>query len=102
MIHPEMSSETPDVIVNDVLDLAEYTDRGVVITLRAPGGRVRLHLTTATGELLCERIADALECRYGDNEASIENFATCVLCPKVWRSRARENWPPQKAYLTDI
>lgn len=31
----------------------------------AQGSRLRLHLTAATGELLCERFANALEARYG-------------------------------------
>jgi hypothetical protein len=58
--------ETPDFMVIDALDLADYTDRGVVITLvNAQGDRLRLHVDIRTGELLCERIAHALECRYG-------------------------------------
>lgn len=64
----ETAGEAPDFIVHDVLDIAEYTDLGVVVTLvDAQGGRVRLHLKIGMGELLCERIANALECRYGEN-----------------------------------
>lgn len=59
--------EIPDFILNDVLDLAEYSDRGIVTTLvDTHGVRLRLHLTAATSELLCERIAYALERRYGE------------------------------------
>jgi EAL domain-containing protein (putative c-di-GMP-specific phosphodiesterase class I) len=62
------AGEALDFIVHDVLDLAEYTDLGVVVTLvDAQAGRVRLHLKIGMGELLCERIANALECRYGEN-----------------------------------
>lgn len=64
----ETASERTDFIVNDVLDLAEYTDLGVVVTLvDVQAGRLRLHLRIGMGELLCSRIADALECRYGEN-----------------------------------
>ncbi|WP_136617758.1 MULTISPECIES: hypothetical protein [Mesorhizobium] len=64
----EAAGEAPDFIVNDVLNVAEYTDLGVVVTLvDAQGSRVRLHLKIGMGELLCERIANALECRYGEN-----------------------------------
>jgi hypothetical protein len=62
----DTTDEIPDFLVNDVLDLAEYTDHGVVVTVMdAQGSRLRLHLTIVTGELLCERIASALERRYG-------------------------------------
>ncbi|UVK48506.1 hypothetical protein BPNPMPFG_007889 (plasmid) [Mesorhizobium sp. AR07] len=58
--------EIPDFIIDDVLELAEYSDRGIVTTLvDTHGVRLRLHLTVVTSELLCERIADALERRYG-------------------------------------
>jgi hypothetical protein len=60
------TGEIPDFIVTDVLELADYTDHGVVDTVvDVQGGRLRLHLEVSTGELLCERIATALECRYG-------------------------------------
>ncbi|MBB6413780.1 hypothetical protein [Mesorhizobium sangaii] len=62
-----VDEHTPDFIINDVLDLAEYSDRGIVTTLvDTHGVRLRLHLTVVTSELLCERIANALERRYGD------------------------------------
>ena len=62
----ETAGEGPDFIVSDVLDVAEYTDLGIVVTLvDAQAGRLRLHLKIGMGELLCARIADALECRYG-------------------------------------
>jgi hypothetical protein len=65
---PVRAGEAPDFIVKDVLDLADYTDVGVVVTLvNTQGSRIRLHLEIGMGELLCERIASALECRYGDN-----------------------------------
>ncbi|WP_352798524.1 hypothetical protein [Mesorhizobium sp. M0678] len=39
--------EIPDFIINDVLDLAEYSDLGIVTTLvDTHGVRLRLHLTT--------------------------------------------------------
>ncbi|RWD51765.1 hypothetical protein [Mesorhizobium sp.] len=64
---PKRLRETPDFIASDVLDLAEYSDRGIVTTLvDAHGVRLRLHLTVVTSELLCERIANALERRYGE------------------------------------
>lgn len=64
----DTAGEASDFIVNDVLELAEYTDLGVVVTLVDPQGRrVRLHLRIGMGELLCERIANALECRYSEN-----------------------------------
>lgn len=60
------TKDTPDFVIHNVLDLAEYTDRGVILTVvDAEGSRIRLHLEIGTAELLCERIADALECRYG-------------------------------------
>ncbi|MER9757931.1 hypothetical protein NKJ46_31920 [Mesorhizobium sp. M0166] len=59
--------EMPDFIINDVLDLTEYSDRGIVTTLVDKHGvRLRLHLTVVTSALLCERIASALERRYGE------------------------------------
>lgn len=59
--------EIPDFIINDVLDLGEYSDCGIVTTLvDTHGVRLRLHLTAVTSELLCERIANALERRYGE------------------------------------
>ncbi|MEV8645358.1 hypothetical protein AB0V79_27265 [Mesorhizobium ciceri] len=62
----ERLREIPDFVIDDVLELAEYSDRGIVTTLvDTHGGRLRLHLTAVTSELLCERIADALERRYG-------------------------------------
>ncbi len=58
--------DIPDFVVRDVLDSAEYTDRGVALILvDAKGTPLRLHLKIVTGELLCERIAQALESRYG-------------------------------------
>lgn len=64
---PEALREIPDFIINDVLDLAEYSDRGIVTTIvDARGVRLRLHLTVVTSELLCERIATALERRYAE------------------------------------
>ncbi|QOF75144.1 hypothetical protein IG197_31310 (plasmid) [Aminobacter sp. SR38] len=66
-VRPKSLRERPDFIINDVLDLAEYSDRGIVTTLvDTHGVRLRLHLTVVTSELLCERIADALERRYGE------------------------------------
>jgi hypothetical protein len=66
MPHPERPRETPDFVVADVLDLTEYSDRAIVTTVvDRQGARIRLHLTTATAELLCERIANTLERRYG-------------------------------------
>lgn len=63
---PKRLREIPDFIIDDVLEHAEYSDRGIVTTLvDAHGLRLRLHLTVMTSELLCERIADALERRYG-------------------------------------
>ncbi|WP_208648494.1 hypothetical protein [Mesorhizobium hawassense] len=59
--------EMPDFIINDVLDLTECSDRGIVTTLVDKRGvRLRLHLTVVTSALLCERIASALERRYGE------------------------------------
>ncbi|WP_189521641.1 MULTISPECIES: hypothetical protein [unclassified Mesorhizobium] len=64
---PKRLREIPDFILDDVLDLAEYSDRGIVTTLvDTHGVRLRLHLTVVTSELLCERIASALEHRYGE------------------------------------
>lgn len=64
---PKRLRETPDFIINDVLDLAEYSDRGIVTTLvDTHGVRLRLHLTVVASELLCERIANALERQYGE------------------------------------
>ncbi|RVC83926.1 hypothetical protein EN745_00540 [Mesorhizobium sp. M4A.F.Ca.ET.022.05.2.1] len=64
--HPKSLREMGDFTIADVLDLAEYSDRGIVTTLVDPYGvRLRLHLTVVTSELLCERIATALERRYG-------------------------------------
>ena len=61
------AGETPDFIIHDVLEPTDYTDHGVAVTLvDAVGKRLRLHLGISMGELLCERIASALECRYGD------------------------------------
>jgi hypothetical protein len=58
--------DIPDFVVHNVLNPAEYTDRGVALTLvDAKGAFIRLHLKIVTAELLCERIAEALECRYG-------------------------------------
>ncbi|MER8753867.1 hypothetical protein NKH57_32580 [Mesorhizobium sp. M1050] len=66
MKNPYWADETQDFILRDVLDLAGYSDHGVVITMiDAEGTRLRLHLEISTGELLCERIASALEGRYG-------------------------------------
>ncbi|WP_095204562.1 hypothetical protein [Mesorhizobium carmichaelinearum] len=63
---PKRLREIQDFILHDVHDLDEYSDRGIVATLVDPDGvRLRLHLTVVTSELLCERIADALERRYG-------------------------------------
>ncbi|MER9433122.1 hypothetical protein [Mesorhizobium sp. M0408] len=59
--------EMPDFTINDVLDLTEYSDRGIVTTLVDKHGvRLRLHLTVVTSALLCERIASALERRYSE------------------------------------
>ncbi len=64
------TDETPDVIVHDVLELAEYSDhRAAVTVVDAEVRRLRLHLGIVMGELLCERIANALELRY-DNHSS--------------------------------
>ncbi|WP_200950974.1 hypothetical protein [Mesorhizobium sp. Root695] len=64
---PKRLREIPDFIINDVLDLAEYSYRGIVTTIvDKHGNRLRLHLTVVTSELLCERIANALERRYGE------------------------------------
>jgi hypothetical protein len=58
--------EIPDFVVSDVVEEAEYSDQSIIVTLIDPQGRLlRLHLTAATGELLCERFANALEDRYG-------------------------------------
>jgi len=55
-----------DFVVCDVLESADYTDRGVALTLVDPKGKaIRLQVKIVTGELLCERIAQALESRYG-------------------------------------
>ncbi|CDX52115.1 hypothetical protein LCM4577_23535 [Mesorhizobium sp. LCM 4577] len=55
-----------DFFVHNVLDTFEYSDRGAVVTvIDQQGACIRLHVTIATGELLCEHIADALEQRYG-------------------------------------
>ncbi|MFC3323641.1 hypothetical protein [Mesorhizobium cantuariense] len=63
---PERSREIQDFILDEVSEQAGYSDRRIVITLvDAQGIRLRLHVTAVTGELLCERIADALEYRYG-------------------------------------
>lgn len=60
------AEDTPDFVVQDVFNLGEYTDHGVALTIvDAEGARICLHLNISTGELLCERIADALERRYG-------------------------------------
>ncbi len=60
-----------DFIVSDVRNLADYSDRGICVTLLDRGGAsIRLHLNTEMGELLCARIADALECRYGKDSSS--------------------------------
>lgn len=62
---PKRLRKVPDFIIEDVLDLAEFSDRGIITTLVDTNGvRLRLHLTVLTSELLCERIADALERRY--------------------------------------
>ncbi|WP_185970237.1 MULTISPECIES: hypothetical protein [unclassified Mesorhizobium] len=62
---PMRLRQRPDFIVQDVLDLAEFSDRGIVTTLvDTHGVHLRVHLTVVTSELLCERIADALERRY--------------------------------------
>ncbi|WP_292156344.1 hypothetical protein [Mesorhizobium sp.] len=62
---PTRLRHIPDFIIEDVLDLAEFSDRGIITTLVDTNGvRLRLHLTVLTSELLCERIADALERRY--------------------------------------
>ncbi|MER9708461.1 hypothetical protein NKJ10_30620 [Mesorhizobium sp. M0204] len=64
---PKRLREAPDFIINDVLDLAEYSDRSIVTTLvDTHGVCLRLHLTVVTSELLCERIANALERRDGE------------------------------------
>lgn len=58
--------EVPDFVVSDVAEQAEYSDQRITVTLVDPQGRhLRLHLTAATGELLCERFANALDNRYG-------------------------------------
>lgn len=63
---PQRVREIQDFVVTDVLEETGYSDRGIVMTLvDAQGSRLRLHLTAATGELLCERFANALEARYG-------------------------------------
>ncbi|MER9298790.1 hypothetical protein NKI38_20200 [Mesorhizobium sp. M0621] len=61
-----MAPDTTAFIVNDVLDSAEYADHRFIVTVvNAPGDRLDLHLTLDLGELLCERIAEAIERRYG-------------------------------------
>ncbi|MEI9412804.1 hypothetical protein [Mesorhizobium salmacidum] len=63
---PQRAREIQDFVVTDVPQEAGYSDRGIVITLvNIQGSRLRLHLTAAIGELLCERFANALEERYG-------------------------------------
>ena len=58
--------EAVDFIVSEVGSLAAYSDRGICVTVVDSGGAtIRLHLNAETSELLCARIADALECRYG-------------------------------------
>ena len=60
--------EAVDFIVSEVGRLADYSDRGICVTLLDPGGdQIRLHLNAETSELLCAQIADALECRYGND-----------------------------------
>ncbi|MDX8525935.1 hypothetical protein RFM68_15625 [Mesorhizobium sp. MSK_1335] len=63
---PQRARKIQDFVVTDVLEEAGYSDRRIVITLvDVQGGSLRLHLTAVTGELLCERFANALEERYG-------------------------------------
>jgi hypothetical protein len=59
-------SNSADFIVHNVLGTFEYSDYGAVVTVVDPRGtRIRLHVTVATAEMLCEHIAEALEKRYG-------------------------------------
>lgn len=59
-------SEVQDSVLKDVLELSAYSEYGAVVTIvDVAGRRLRLHVSIIRGELLCERIADALECRYG-------------------------------------
>ncbi|TPI12454.1 hypothetical protein FJW06_16970 [Mesorhizobium sp. B4-1-3] len=64
--HAGSAPNIADFVVHKVLDTFEYSDRGAVVTVVDPqGARIRLHVSIATGELLCEHIAEALEQRYG-------------------------------------
>lgn len=59
-------SEAQDFVLKDVLQLTGYSEYAAVVTIVDVGGRrLRLHLSIIGGEQLCERIAEALECRYG-------------------------------------
>jgi hypothetical protein len=59
-----------DFIVTGVLDLTDYSDRRVIVTLvNEQLTHIRLHVTPAMAELLCERMAIALESRYGEEES---------------------------------
>ena len=59
--------EAVDFIVSEVGSLADYSDRGICVTVLDPeGAKIRLHLNVEISELLCAKIADALECRYGE------------------------------------
>ena len=62
------TGETHDFIVSDVLLRADYTHHGIVVTMISEqGDGLRLHLNIGTGVQLCERIAAALESRYGNS-----------------------------------
>lgn len=64
---PRGLREIPDFIVEDVIDLAKFSGRGIVATIVDTRGiRLRLHFTAVTSELLCERIAEALGHRHDD------------------------------------
>ena len=64
-MHSEPDEAPHNFRLSDVEPDADHTDEGIAITLvDVCGGRVRLHLNVETGELLCERIAAALECRF--------------------------------------
>lgn len=61
------AKDIPDFVIHDVLDVTEYTDQRVIVTIvGAKGSLIRLHVEIGTAELLCERIAEALECLYGN------------------------------------
>ncbi len=69
----EDTERSLDFIVTDVLDRTDYSDRGVIVTLvNEQLTCIRLHVTPTTAELLCERMAIALESRYGDENSLLK------------------------------